>query len=465
MRFFKLYDLFPLYRCRGLAGDVVDDSVDALDLVGDAAGGLGEDLVWNGGVLGGHEIGGHHSAERHGVVVGAEVAHDADGAHVREHGEILVGVDMVFLKLLAPDGVGVPEKLQLLLRDFSDAAHAQAGPGEGLAVCDVVGKPELAAGDADLILKEGAQRLHKAHKTDVLRQAADVVVALYGGGTLGAGLNYVRIDGALGKEFRVAVLGSFLVKDIHKELSDYFTLFLRLGDARKGGEEAFLGVDPDKGQLPAAESGLNFVALVFAHETGVHKNADSLSGNGLGKEGGANGGIHSSGEAENDFFVSHLLAYGFDLRLNEIVHVVVAGGVAVVIEEIFEHGEAVLSGIDLRVELGAHKALLLVHNGGKGAVIGACGNGKALRHLHNAVRVAHEHHLVLFKTLKEAEAVVNGDSGLAVFAGAAGFHLASEHVGHELSTVADSEHGHAELKNLRVAAQGLVGVDAVGAAG
>ena len=57
--------LFPLHRCGGLAGDVVDNSVDALDLVDDAAADLVEQLVGDAGPVSGHEVLGRHSAQRY----------------------------------------------------------------------------------------------------------------------------------------------------------------------------------------------------------------------------------------------------------------------------------------------------------------------------------------------------------------------------------------------------------------
>ena len=81
---------FPLHRCGGLAGDVVDNSVDALDLVDDAAADLVEQLVGDAGPVGGHEVLGRHSAQRKHAVVAAAIAHDADGARVGQDGEVLV---------------------------------------------------------------------------------------------------------------------------------------------------------------------------------------------------------------------------------------------------------------------------------------------------------------------------------------------------------------------------------------
>ena len=81
--------LFPLNRRWGFTGDIVDDAVNMGDLIDDAGGGAVEDVVGDTSPIGGHEVGGGDAAEGEGIVVGAAVAHDADGAHIRQHGEIL----------------------------------------------------------------------------------------------------------------------------------------------------------------------------------------------------------------------------------------------------------------------------------------------------------------------------------------------------------------------------------------
>ena len=53
---FGFSDLFPLNRCRGFAGDVVADAVDAADFVDDADGDAVEDVVGNARPICGHEI-------------------------------------------------------------------------------------------------------------------------------------------------------------------------------------------------------------------------------------------------------------------------------------------------------------------------------------------------------------------------------------------------------------------------
>lgn len=49
-------------------------------------------FVGDAGPIGGHEVGGGDSSKCQGVVVGSEVAHDADAPIVGEDGEVLVDV-------------------------------------------------------------------------------------------------------------------------------------------------------------------------------------------------------------------------------------------------------------------------------------------------------------------------------------------------------------------------------------
>lgn len=80
---------FKFDRCRGFAGAVVEDAVDVLDFVDDAAGDGLEQAPRNLGGFGRHEIGGGHGAQGHGIVVGALIAHNAHTAHVGQRGVVL----------------------------------------------------------------------------------------------------------------------------------------------------------------------------------------------------------------------------------------------------------------------------------------------------------------------------------------------------------------------------------------
>ena len=91
---------------------------------------------WREGVVvGGHAVDAGDGAERADVVVGAAVAHDADGADGEEDGEGLPDgvVEAVAADLVEIDGVGLAEDGELLAGDVAGAADGEAGAGEGVA--------------------------------------------------------------------------------------------------------------------------------------------------------------------------------------------------------------------------------------------------------------------------------------------------------------------------------------------
>lgn len=81
--------LLPLNRRWRFAGDVVADAIDATDFVDDADGDPVEDVVGNARPICGHEITCIHCAQGQRIIIRPTVAHDTDGAHGGEHGEIL----------------------------------------------------------------------------------------------------------------------------------------------------------------------------------------------------------------------------------------------------------------------------------------------------------------------------------------------------------------------------------------
>ena len=113
------------------------------------------------GELNGHGVGGDDGADAYGVIVGAAVAHDADGAHAGEDGEVLPNFPFhtgVF-DLFAENIVAVTEDRQLFLCDLAEDTNAEAGAGEGLTPDERRRHAERLAYRADLILEEGAQGL------------------------------------------------------------------------------------------------------------------------------------------------------------------------------------------------------------------------------------------------------------------------------------------------------------------
>ena len=93
--------------------------------------------------LGGHKVGGGHSAQSNGVVIGALIAHNADAAHIGQRGKILAGTlgHGQLIDFLAPDGVGVLHNGYLFGGNVTDDADGQTRAGERLAGHQIPGRP------------------------------------------------------------------------------------------------------------------------------------------------------------------------------------------------------------------------------------------------------------------------------------------------------------------------------------
>ncbi len=81
------------------------------------------------------------------VIVGAAVAHDADGAHGQQHGKGLPDgvVEAGLADLVEVDGVGLAKNVELLARDLAGNADAEAGAWERMAADEGLGQSQLAA--------------------------------------------------------------------------------------------------------------------------------------------------------------------------------------------------------------------------------------------------------------------------------------------------------------------------------
>ena len=138
------------------------------------------------------------------------------------------------------------------------------------------------------------------------------------------------------------------------------------------------------------------------------------------------------------------------------------------IEEVADHGDAVLGVVDLGVILHAVEATLLVGNGHVGAGVGVGSKGKALRHLGHIVAVAHPGDALLRQSPEELTGGIVVGLGLAVLPGGVILglgDLTAQSMGHELAAVADTQNGYTPGKDLRIHVGRCLQVDAVGAAG
>ena len=101
------------------------------------------------------------------------------------------------------------------------------------------------------------------------------MVALDDSCIAGPGFDDVRVDGALRQIVHRTDLLGLSLKNPDKFLADDLAFPLRLCHPCQLGQEALLSIDTEEVDLPAAESRLHLIALVLAHQAGIHKIAVS----------------------------------------------------------------------------------------------------------------------------------------------------------------------------------------------
>ena len=220
--------LLPLDGRGRLGRDVVAHAVGAGNLGNDAAGDAGQHVVGQLGPVGGHGIAGLDGTQDDRALIGALVAHNADGLNVGQDREILpaavLGVALagllkqtlvVSIQLLAHDSVGVLEDLELLLIDRTDNADGQTRARERLAEHDMTRQAQRQTKRADLVLKEVIERLDEV-EVHALGERDQVVMALDGGRLAArlasARLDDVGVDGALSQILDRLAIGLELLK-------------------------------------------------------------------------------------------------------------------------------------------------------------------------------------------------------------------------------------------------------------
>ena len=154
MRFFKLYDLFPLDRGDGLGAELVQDTADAGDLTQDAVGYLLEQRP----VKLGHGcaccVNAVDRTDDDRPHVGTLAVTDTRCTVVGNGGEVLPDV---VLKpcggyLLTQNCVRLTHGLEAVTGDSAGASYAETRAGEGLAIDHAVGQTERLADDTNLVL-------------------------------------------------------------------------------------------------------------------------------------------------------------------------------------------------------------------------------------------------------------------------------------------------------------------------
>ena len=313
--------LLPLDGADGLGGQVHQNTVDALDLVGDAVGDLVQDLV--GDLLdgGGHGIGGVDGTDDGGPALVAALVLDTDGLDVGHGDEVLPDLlgQAALVELLTQDGIGLTQGLQTVTGDGTQAADTQAGAGEGLTVDHGVGQAQSLADHTDLVLEQQLDGLHQL-EVQILGQTAHVVVGLDGLLALGGllGLQNVGVDGTLGQEGDALQLPGLVGEDGDELLADDLTLALGVGHAGQQAQEMVGGIDIDQIGVQAVLKHLDdTLGLVLAHEAMVDVDADELLADGLDQQSGNDGRVDTAGEGQQDLLVADLLTDQLDLLLDE----------------------------------------------------------------------------------------------------------------------------------------------------
>ena len=170
---------FPLDRTGRLRCDIVEDSVDAFDLGGDAGADLMENCI--GDLLDGcgHSVLGVYGADDSGPALKAAFVLNADRLDIGDNYEILPyllckSADSEFL---AEDRVCLAECVETVAGDRAETAYAESGAGEGLTVNHFVGKSECLADYSYFILEEKLYGLAKL-KLKILGKSTYVVCDL-----------------------------------------------------------------------------------------------------------------------------------------------------------------------------------------------------------------------------------------------------------------------------------------------
>ena len=241
-----------------------------------------------------------------------------------------------------------------------------------------------------------------------------------------------------------------------KTAADDLALLFRIGDTGEFVHEAVDGIDDDELEAHVLfERFTDLFALVLAKEAVVDEDAGELLADGAVDERGGHGGVDAAGEAENDFFVTDLLADLRDGFGDVVAHDPVGGALADVEHEAVEHFAALERVRHFRMELDGIKALFLVAHAGDRAGGRGAHDLEARGKLGNLVAVAHPdlEHAVAFlgaevlNAFEKLGVTVGADFGVAELTLRAAFDATAELLGHRLHAVADAENRNAGFEH------------------
>ena len=174
----KHFSLFPLNGADGLGSEVVKNTVDAFNFVGDSVGNFMKNSIGDLFDGCGHCVFGVNGADDCGPAFITAFVFDANALDIRNNDEILPNFfsKTVVCEFFAENCVCFTKSSKAVTGDCAKAANTKAGTRERLTVNHAVGKTESFANYADFVFEEKFDGFNK-FEVKVFGKAADVVVA------------------------------------------------------------------------------------------------------------------------------------------------------------------------------------------------------------------------------------------------------------------------------------------------
>ena len=174
------YNLLKLNRSRRLTSQIIEYPVDSLNLIYDSRHYGLQHLKRNICAFCGHEINSLHGTKRNGIIVRSLIAHNADTAHVCEGGKILVdvAVETSFCNFFTVNRICILHDADFFSGYLADDTNSKSRTREWLTEYEVFRNAEFETDFADLIFEKVTERLDDFFEINVIRETADVVVAL-----------------------------------------------------------------------------------------------------------------------------------------------------------------------------------------------------------------------------------------------------------------------------------------------
>ncbi len=175
------------------------------------------------------------------------------------------------------------------------------------------------------------------------------------------------------------------------------------------------------------------------------------------------GRINTAGQGTKHFAVSDFFTDCLNTCFHEGIHLPASGTSADVHDEVVKHLHTFLCMHYFGVELYRIQVFLYIFHCRNGTYRCMCRNGKISRCLFNIICVAHPADCFFGYAFKQLGLVVHRNLSFAVFADRCSCHFSSQHMRHELGTVADTKYGHTQFEHFHITKRGLFAVYAVGA--